>query len=78
MLPCPGRAHPHLQESQTGLYGDPTVATAETGRVVMDAAVAEGAGFLREYWARQASSAGGASSLGAASSALGADPARLL
>ena len=41
-----------LQESRTGLYGDPTVATAETGRVIMDAAVEEGAKFLREYWAR--------------------------
>lgn len=42
----------HLQQSQTGLYGDPTVATAETGRVIMDAAVTEGARFLREFCAR--------------------------
>ncbi len=40
----------HLQPSQTGLYGDPTVATAETGRVIMEAAVSEGARFLREFY----------------------------
>jgi len=40
----------YLQESKTGVYGDPTVATAETGRVIMDAAVKHGVEFLREYW----------------------------
>jgi creatinine amidohydrolase len=41
----------YLQESETGVYGDPTVACAETGRVIMDAVVAEGARFLREFHA---------------------------
>ncbi|HOS95118.1 MAG TPA: creatininase family protein [Armatimonadota bacterium] len=40
----------YLQESQSGVYGDPTPATAETGRVIMDAAVANGSRFLREFW----------------------------
>ena len=40
----------YLQASQSGCYGDPTVATAETGKVIMDAAVANGARFLQEYW----------------------------
>jgi creatinine amidohydrolase len=39
-----------IQPSKTGLYGTPTVATAETGRVIMDAAVENGARFLKEYW----------------------------
>jgi creatinine amidohydrolase/Fe(II)-dependent formamide hydrolase-like protein len=39
-----------LQPSQTGAYGDPTVATAEMGKLIMDAAVANGARFLKEYW----------------------------
>lgn len=39
----------YLQESKTGVYGDPTVASAETGRIIMDAAVANGARFLREF-----------------------------
>ncbi len=39
-----------LQPSQTGAYGDPTVATAEMGKLVMDAAVANGVRFLKEYW----------------------------
>ncbi|MGD9495536.1 MAG: creatininase family protein [Armatimonadota bacterium] len=42
----------YLQESASGIYGDPTVATAETGRVIMEAAVAEGARFLREFCRR--------------------------
>jgi len=40
----------YLQESQTGCYGDPTVATAETGKVIMDAAVSTGVRFLKEFW----------------------------
>jgi creatinine amidohydrolase len=40
----------YLQASKTGVYGDPTVASAETGKIIMDAAVANGARFLREYW----------------------------
>lgn len=40
----------YLQASETGVYGDPTPATAETGRVVLDAAVANGGRFLREFW----------------------------
>jgi len=39
-----------IQPSKTGLYGTPTVATAETGEVIMDAAVEKGARFLKEYW----------------------------
>jgi creatinine amidohydrolase len=39
----------YLQDSASGVYGDPTVATAEAGRVIMDAAVKHGAEFLREY-----------------------------
>ncbi len=42
----------YLQQSQTGIYGDPTVACASTGRVIMDAAVTEGARFLREFRAQ--------------------------
>jgi creatinine amidohydrolase len=40
----------YLQESKSGSYGAPTYATAETGQVIMDAAVEIGARFLREYW----------------------------
>jgi creatinine amidohydrolase/Fe(II)-dependent formamide hydrolase-like protein len=43
----------YLQDSVSGVYGDPTVATAETGRVIMDAAVKHGAEFLREYRAHR-------------------------
>lgn len=43
----------YLQESKTGVYGDPTPATADTGRIIMDAATANGAVFLREFHARQ-------------------------
>jgi len=39
-----------LQASQTGCYGDPTVATAETGRVCLEAATQNGARFLKEMW----------------------------
>jgi len=40
----------YLQPSETGSYGDPTVATAETGARILEAAVANGARFLKEYW----------------------------
>jgi creatinine amidohydrolase len=40
----------YLQASQTGVYGDPTVSSTETGKIIMDAAVEEGARFLKEYW----------------------------
>lgn len=43
----------YLQESQSGSYGAPTFATAATGRVIMDAAVANGARFLREFWGKR-------------------------
>lgn len=39
-----------LQKSKTGIYGAPVCSTAETGRVIMEAAVANGARFLREFW----------------------------
>jgi len=39
----------YLQPSQSGAYGAPTCATAETGRIIMEAAVANGARFLKEY-----------------------------
>lgn len=38
-----------LQKSKTGAYGDPTVATAETGREIMEAMVANGAAFAKEF-----------------------------
>lgn len=40
----------YLQESKTGTYGDPTQASAETGKVIMDAAVSNGSAFLKEFW----------------------------
>lgn len=39
-----------LQESQTGIYGDPTCATAETGAACMEAIVAEYERFLTYFW----------------------------
>ena len=39
-----------LQESKTGVYGAPKCATAETGKIVLDAAVKNGAAFLKEFW----------------------------
>ena len=42
----------YLQESESGIYGDPTVASAETGEAIMRAVVGEGARFLREFHAR--------------------------
>jgi creatinine amidohydrolase len=40
----------YLQNSQTGVYGDPTVASAETGKVIFDTAITQGVIFLREFW----------------------------
>ena len=40
----------YLQASQTGTYGTPTVATAETGKIIMDAVTANAGQFLKEYW----------------------------
>jgi creatinine amidohydrolase len=39
-----------LQRSQTGILGDPTAATAETGRLIAEAAIANLADILRDYW----------------------------
>ncbi len=44
----------YLQASETGVYGDPTPASAETGRAILEAATAEGARFLREFYAMNA------------------------
>ncbi|MGQ9807864.1 MAG: creatininase family protein [Armatimonadota bacterium] len=40
----------YLQQSKTGVYGDPTGATAETGRIIMEAATANGVRFLKEFY----------------------------
>ena len=40
----------YLQPSAQGIYGDPLVASAETGKVIMEAAVEAGARFLMEFW----------------------------
>lgn len=40
----------YIQPSKTGVYGDPTAAAAETGKAILDAATANGARFLKEYW----------------------------
>ena len=42
-----------IQPSKTGIYGTPSVATAELGQLIMDAAVDNGARFLKEFWARK-------------------------
>lgn len=39
----------YLQPSKTGAYGDPTVASQEMGKLILDAAVANGVRFLKEY-----------------------------
>jgi creatinine amidohydrolase len=39
-----------LQQSKTGTYGDPTVATAETGKTTADAIVADYCDFLEEFY----------------------------
>jgi creatinine amidohydrolase len=41
-------------ESKTGVYGDPTAATAETGRALFDEIVRNYLEFLREYYAHTA------------------------
>jgi len=40
----------YLQASTTGTYGTPTVATAEMGKLIMDAITTNGARFLKEFW----------------------------
>ena len=40
----------YLQKSKSGTYGTPSFASAETGRLIMDAAVENGARFLREFY----------------------------
>ncbi len=40
-----------IQKSETGVYGDPTVATAEMGKQMMEAIVELHAEFLAEYYA---------------------------
>jgi creatinine amidohydrolase/Fe(II)-dependent formamide hydrolase-like protein len=42
-----------IQRSQTGIYGDPTVASAETGELIFNEAVANLVGFCREYHAAE-------------------------
>jgi creatinine amidohydrolase len=42
-----------LQPSQTGCYGSPTFASAETGRVMLEAATNNGAQFIKEMWDRE-------------------------
>jgi len=39
-----------IQKSRTGIYGDPTMATAETGKAIMEAILKEGVAFAKEYW----------------------------
>ncbi len=39
----------YLQDSKSGVYGAPSFASAETGKLIMDAAVEVGARFLKEY-----------------------------
>jgi len=39
-----------IQKSETGIYGDPTCATAEFGRMVFEAMVGNLVAFAREYW----------------------------
>jgi creatinine amidohydrolase len=43
----------YLQESRNGIYGDPTVASAETGQVLAEAFVKEASAFAREYWSHE-------------------------
>lgn len=42
----------YLQKSKSGTYGTPSVATAETGRAIMESAVENGAKFIKEFWER--------------------------
>lgn len=41
-----------LQRSETGVYGDPTVAAAETGHAILEAIVEKYGRFLREFYAK--------------------------
>jgi creatinine amidohydrolase len=41
----------YVQQSESGIYGDPTVASAETGEIIMRAFLDRGARFLREFTA---------------------------
>lgn len=43
-----------LQQSQTGVYGDPTVATVETGEIVLEDTVQKFSELVREYYAWEA------------------------
>jgi creatinine amidohydrolase len=38
-----------LQQSKTGIYGDPTVASAETGKAIMEGIVSSAAAFAKEF-----------------------------
>lgn len=38
-----------VQQSKTGVFGDPTVAAAETGAAIFEETAAELAAFVREY-----------------------------
>ena len=42
-----------LQETKTGLYGDPTYASYETGKACMEAAVAEGVRYVEAFYSLQ-------------------------
>lgn len=39
-----------IQKSRTGIYGDPTVATARTGKKIMEAIVKNSLKFIKEYY----------------------------
>lgn len=39
-----------LQETKTGLFGDPTYATAELGKACLEAAVTEGVKYIKAYY----------------------------
>ena len=39
-----------LQQTKTGLYGDPTYASRETGEAIIEAAVTTGVEYLEEYY----------------------------
>lgn len=43
----------YLQASKTGVYGDPTHASAETGRIALEAATANASRFLKEFWVKE-------------------------
>jgi creatinine amidohydrolase len=40
----------NYNRSKTGLLGDPTLSSAETGRVLIEACVKQAAAFVEEYW----------------------------